>query len=133
MSVGSRRQARERALSLLYEADAKGVSPSAVVADLPVEAEPFVVDMVQGVEEHLARVDKLIAAHAIGWTLDRMAVIDRTLLRMAAYELLESPDVPVGAIVSEAVELAKRFSTEDSGRFVNGILSAIAGEVRPRG
>ena len=62
-----------------------------------------------------------------------MAVIDRTLLRMAAYELLERPDVPVGAIVSEAVELAKRFSTEDSGRFVNGILSAIAGEVRPRG
>ena len=133
MSVGSRRQARERALSLLYEADAKGVSPSAVVADLPVEAEPFVVDMVQGVEEHLARLDELIEQRSIGWTLDRMAVIDRTLLRMAAYELLESPDVPVGAIVSEAVELAKRFSTEDSGRFVNGVLSAIASEVRPRG
>ena len=133
MSVGSRRQARERALSLLYEADAKGASPSAVVAELPVEAEPFVIDMVQGVEEHLDRIDALLEKHSIGWTLDRMAVIDRTLLRMAAYELLESPDVPVGAIVSEAVELAKRFSTEDSGRFVNGILSAIASEVRPRG
>lgn len=133
MSVGSRRQARERALSLLYEADAKGASPSAVVADLPVEAEPFVVDMVLGVEEHLDRIDALLEKHSIGWTLDRMAVVDRTLLRMAAYELLESPDVPVGAIVSEAVELAKRFSTEDSGRFVNGVLSAVAGDVRPRG
>jgi N utilization substance protein B len=131
MAVGNRRQARERALSLLYEADAKGAKPSEVLADLPVEADPFVVDMVTGVEDHLARVDTLIGAHSIGWTLDRMAVIDRTLLRMAAYELLESPDIPVGAIVSEAVELAKRFSTEDSGRFVNGVLSAIAGEVRP--
>jgi len=133
MSVGNRRQARERALSLLYEADAKGAAPTAVIADLPVPAEPFVVDIVEGVEANLDRLDKLIGAHAIGWTLDRMAVIDRTLLRMAAYELLERPDVPVGAIVSEAVELAKRFSTEDSGRFVNGILSAIAAEVRPRG
>jgi N utilization substance protein B len=131
MAVGNRRQARERALSLLYEADAKGAKPSEVLADLPVEADPFVVDMVTGVEDNLARVDTLIGAHSIGWTLDRMAVIDRTLLRMAAYELLESPDIPVGAIVSEAVELAKRFSTEDSGRFVNGVLSAIAGEVRP--
>src|SRR3954470_24917712 len=131
MSIGNRRQARERALSLLYEADAKGVLPSAVLAELPVPAEPFVVDMVQGVEENWARLDELISSRSIGWTLHRMAVIDRTLLRMAAYELLESPDIPVGAIVSEDVELAKRFSTEDSGRFVNGVLSAIAGEVRP--
>lgn len=133
MGAGNRRQARERALSLLYEADAKGASPAAVLADLPVPPEPFVVDMVEGVEANLDRIDKLITEHAIGWTLDRMAVIDRTLLRMAAYELLERPDVPVGAIVSEAVELAKRFSTEDSGRFVNGILAAVAAEVRPRG
>ena len=133
MSAGSRRQARERSLSLLYEADAKGALPSAVLSELPVAPEPFVIDMVEGVEANLDRIDKLIGQHAIGWTLDRMAVIDRTLLRMAVYELLESPDVPVGPIVSEAVELAKRFSTEDSGRFVNGILSAIATEVRPRG
>ena len=133
MAVGNRRQARERALSLLYEADAKGATPSEVLADLPVEADPFVVEMVRGVEACQARIDELIAARSIGWSLDRMAVIDRTLLRMAAFELLESPDVPVGAIVSEAVELAKRFSTEDSGRFVNGVLSAIAAEVRPTG
>ena len=133
MSVGNRRQARERALSLLYEADAKGALPSEVLSELPVPPEPFVVDIVEGVEANLDRLDKLVAAHAIGWTLDRMAVIDRTLLRMAAYELVERPDVPVGAIVSEAVELAKRFSTEDSGRFVNGVLAAIAAEVRPRG
>ena len=131
MSAGNRRQARERALSLLYEADAKGASPGAVLSELPVPPEAFVIDMVEGVEANLDRLDKLIGEHAIGWTLDRMAVIDRTLLRMAAYELLESPDVPVGAIVSEAVELAKRFSTDDSGRFVNGMLATIAPLVRP--
>jgi N utilization substance protein B len=119
-------------LSLLYEADAKGATPSEVLAELPVSAEPFVAEMVEGVQYHLARIDELITAHSIGWTVDRMAVIDRTLLRMAVYELLHSPDVPVGPIVSEAVELAKRFSTEDSGRFVNGVLSAVAGVVRPQ-
>jgi N utilization substance protein B len=73
----------------------------------------------------------LIARFAIGWALDRMPVVDRSLLRISTYELLERPDVPVGAIISEAVELANRFSTEESGRFVNGVLAAIAADVRP--
>ena len=133
MVAWSRRQARERALSLLYEADAKGIRPTDVLAELPVAAEPFVVDVVTGVEDGQPDIDALIAGASIGWTLDRMAVIDRALLRIAVFELVSRPDVPVGAIVSEAVELAKQFSTEDSGRFVNGILSAIASEVRPRG
>jgi transcription antitermination protein NusB len=130
MVVGTRREARERVLSLLYEADAKAAAPADVLRELPVEPEPFVVDLVAGVWHHRARIDGLIERFAIDWTLERMPVIDRTILRMGTYELLERPDVPTGAALSEAVELAKRYSTEESGRFVNGVLGAIAAEVR---
>ena len=131
MAIGTRREARERALSLLYEADAKDADPADVLADLPLEPEPFVVDVVGGVAKHRAQIDALIERFAIDWALDRMPVIDRTVLRMATYELLQRADVPTGAILSEAVELAKRYSTDESGRFVNGVLGSIAAEVRP--
>jgi N utilization substance protein B len=129
-AVGTRREARERALSLLYEADAKGASPAAVLDDQVLAPEAFAADLVAGVEEHQAEVDGLIRQFAKGWTLERMPVIDRTLLRMAIYELGHRPDVPTGAVISEAVELAKRYSTDDSGKFVNGMLSRIAKELR---
>src|SRR5688572_15154409 len=128
--VGSRREARERALSLLYEADAKGVTPAEVLESLPLAPEPFAADVVAGVGAHGDEVDALIRRFSRGWTLERMPVIDRTLLRMAIYELAHRPDVPTGAIISEAVELAKRYSTDDSGKFVNGMLSRIAQELR---
>ncbi|HUR17413.1 MAG TPA: transcription antitermination factor NusB [Acidimicrobiales bacterium] len=131
MSTGTRREARERALSLLYEAEAKNVSGAAVLADLPLEAEPFVAELVRGVGEHLVRIDELIDKFAIDWDIERMPAIDRNVLRLAIFELLERADVPVGAVISEAVELAKRYSTDDSGRFVNGVLASVAAEVRP--
>ena len=131
MAVGSRREARERALSLLYEADAKGVDLSTLLEELPVVPDRFVVDLVCGVEEDRERIDALIERHAIDWKIERMPVIDRTLLRMAVCELLRS-DVPTGAVISEAVELAKTYSTDESGRFVNGVLGAVAAEVRPK-
>ena len=131
MNVGSRREARERALSLLYEADAKDLAPSALLAELPVAPEPFVADLVQGVGDHQSRIDELVERFAIGWAVERMPVVDRTVLRIAVYELLERPDVPMGAVIDEAVEMAKRYSTDESGRFVNGVLSSIAAEVRP--
>ena len=130
MSVGSRREARERALGLLYEAETKGVAPADVLGDLPLDPDEYVTDVVAGVGAHLPRIDDLIGRFAIGWPTERMPAIDRNVLRLACYELLERLDVPTGAILSEAVELAKRFSTEDSGRFVNGVLSSIATEVR---
>ena len=130
MNVGSRREARERALSLLYEAEAKDLPPEAVLTDLPLEPEPLAADLVAGVGKHLASIDALIARYAIDWTIDRMPAIDRNVLRLAVYELLERPDVPVGAVISEAVELAKAYSTDESGRFVNGVLSTIAAEAR---
>src|SRR3954447_7924951 len=130
MTVGTRREARERAMSLLYESEAKDLAAHEVLAALQVVPDPFVVDLVEGVEKHRERIDELIVQFAIDWSLDRMPVIDRTLLRLAVYELLERSDVPTGAIISEAVELAKRFSTDESGRFVNGVLGSVAAAVR---
>lgn len=129
--VGSRREARERALGLLYEAEAKGVEPAAVVAELPVAPDEFTVQLVEGVGEHQGDLDDLISRYARGWTIERMPALDRAALRLGTYELAHRPDVPTGAVISEAVELAKRYSTDESGRFVNGMLSAIAQEVRP--
>lgn len=130
MGVGSRREARERALSLLYEAEAKGITGASVLAELPLQPEPFVADLVRGVGAHQARIDELVDRLAIDWDVGRMPSIDRNVLRLAVYELLERPDVPVAAVISEAVELAKRYSTEESGRFVNGVLASVAAEVR---
>jgi N utilization substance protein B len=100
------------------------------VAGLPVAPEPLASLLVEGVEDHRAEIDALLTDHARGWTLERMPVIDRTVLRIATYELLDRPDVPTAVVIDEAVELAKRFSTDDSGRFVNGMLAAIAKKVR---
>jgi N utilization substance protein B len=126
----SRRQARERALSLLYEAEAKGVPPVDLLATLPLEPARFAADLVAGVGEHGEEVDGYIRRFAKGWALERMPAVDRALLRMGVYELLHRPDVPTGAVLSEAVELASRYSTEESGRFVNGVLAHIARDVR---
>ncbi|HUF33535.1 MAG TPA: transcription antitermination factor NusB, partial [Acidimicrobiales bacterium] len=124
--VGSRREARERALSMLYEADSKGISSTEVLECQTLEPEAFAADLVAGVGEHGPELDQLIRRFSKGWSLERMPTIDRTLLRMAVYELGHRPDVPTGAIISEAVELAKRYSTDDSGKFVNGMLGRIA-------
>ncbi|MER3452987.1 MAG: transcription antitermination factor NusB [Acidimicrobiia bacterium] len=132
-ATGSRRAARERALALLYEADAKGVPAAEVIAGLPVPPDPYAIELALGVDGHLDEIDPLISGFAKDWTLERMPVIDRTLLRMAIFELLHRPDVPTAVVISEAVELAKRYSTEESGRFVNGMLAAIAAKVRPGG
>ena len=131
MALGSRREARERALSLLYEAEAKGLSPTTVLAELPVSPDPFAAQLVAGVAGALAEIDEVIGRYSVDWTIDRMPVVDRSLLRIAVYELVHVPDVPTAAVVSEAVELAKEYSTEESGRFVNGVLGSIASAVRP--
>ncbi len=131
MSIGTRRSARERALSLLYEAEVKGVAPLDLMRDLPVPAPPFVADLVQGVGREQVRIDDLIGRYAQDWAVERMPVIDRNLLRLAVYELAHRPEIPAAAVISEAVELAKGYSTEESGRFVNGVLSSITAEVRP--
>lgn len=129
--VGTRRESRERALALLYEAEQKGMSPLATVLEaLPVKPEPFAVALVEGVSEDQDRLDELIATYSRNWALVRMPALDRALLRIATFELAHT-EVPVGACISEAVELAKRYSTDDSHSFVNGLLARLAEELRP--
>ena len=127
---GPRRQARERALSLLYEAESKDSAPAAVLAALPVEPDAYAVGVVRGVGDHMSELDRWISDYAKDWTIDRMPALDRALLRMGIFELLHRPDVPTGAVISEAVELAQRFSTDESSRFVNGMLARIAEAAR---
>lgn len=130
-AVGSRREARERALSLLYEADAKAVPPSLLLAEIPLAPPAYVASLVTGVGDHQDEIDELIARYAIDWTIDRMPVVDRLVVRIATFELLYRSDVPTGVVISEAVELAKRYSTDESGRFVNGLLASISAATRP--
>ena len=125
-----RSDARERALILLYEAESKDVPPGEVLATQVLPADELTTALVEGVAAHQQRLDSAIAAHAKGWTLARMPAIDRTVLRIAGFELLCLPSVPVAVVIDEAVELAKRFSTDDSGRFVNGVLSSLVTELR---
>ena len=126
-----RSDARERALALLYEAESKAIAPRAVLAAQVIDLDELTTLIVEGVEDHQPELDDLISTHAKGWSLARMPALDRAVLRMALLELRERPEVPTAVILDEAVELAKRFSTDDSGRFVNGMLSAIAPKLRP--
>jgi transcription antitermination protein NusB len=128
---GPRHQARERALSLLYEAEMKGRPGPEILDALPVAADPYAERLVRGVAEQAARIDELLASASRGWEIERMPAVDRALLRMAVYELLEEPEVPLAVVIDEAVTLAGQYSTDDSGRFVNGVLSALAARLRP--
>jgi N utilization substance protein B len=130
MDPAPRHQARERALTLLYEADLKGDSPRSVLDGLAVVPDPYTVEVVTAVGSRGAEIDRLIDEASIGWDLDRLAAVDRNVLRLAVAELLECPDVPTAVILNEAVELAVAYSTDDSGRFVNGVLATLATRVR---
>ncbi|MDJ0769894.1 MAG: transcription antitermination factor NusB [Ilumatobacter sp.] len=126
-----RSDARERALYLLYEAHSKGIDPAATIELQVIEPDELTQELVLGVGRAIETLDERIDAKAEGWTLARMPVLDLNVMRLAVFELLERPHVPTAVVLNEAVELAKRFSTDDSGRFVNGVLAAIAAEVRP--
>jgi N utilization substance protein B len=129
----ARRKARKRALDVLYEADLRDLPPRHVLTtylDRIAKPHPdhldYSVALVEGVAEHLDRIDELIASYAEGWTIDRMPVVDRNLARIAVFELLYQPDIDDPVAITEAVELAKQMSTDDSPRFLNGILGRIA-------
>jgi len=128
--MGARSKARKRALDVLFEADVVGADVrSTLQARLARDSPPvpgYAVELVEGVLERRERIDELIAAYARGWTLDRMPAVDRNVLRIGVYELLWRDDVPDGVAISEAVELARSLSTEESPRFVNGLLATIA-------
>jgi N utilization substance protein B len=133
--LSSRRQERRLAIEILFQADVTGKDGRSALAGWVESGRTvpaFTRELVEGVSDHLAELDRTIGAHSEGWTVDRMASVDRTVLRAAAYELAFDRAVPVGVAIDEAVRAAKDLSTDDSGRFVNGILGKIASELDPR-
>jgi N utilization substance protein B len=129
----ARRKARKRALDVLYEADLRDLPVATVLSAYLTRMEkplpehlPYAVSLVEGVNEHLNRIDETIGTYAEGWTLDRMPVVDRNLARIAVYELFYVTEIDDPVAITEAVELAKELSTDDSPRFLNGLLGRIA-------
>ena len=128
--IGSRREARETALEILYAAEARGTGILEVLAAQPIVPADYAVALVEGVAASLPELDGVIGRYAEGWTTNRMPAVDRALLRIAVYELAHRDDVPTAAVLAEVVDLAGEYSTERSSRFVNGVVSGIAGELR---
>jgi N utilization substance protein B len=135
--VAARSKARKRALDVLFEADLRGTDAAATLSAWTARADPPVQDyarvLVEGVIVNRERIDGLLTAYAEDWSLERMPTVDRTVLRLAAFEILFCPDIPDAVAIDEAVELAKALSTEESPGFVNGVLARIlSGEVATR-
>jgi N utilization substance protein B len=127
--MAARSKARKRAVDVLYEADLRGTDPVTTLAERRALGDPplndYTVELVEGQQEHRARIDEILSEYAEGWTLERMPDVDRAVLRLAVYELLWRSDVPGAVVIDEAVELAKSLSTDESPRFVNGVLARI--------
>jgi transcription antitermination protein NusB len=128
--MATRRAARERALALCYELETKGETAEDVLAELPAPPDEYTVTLVRGVGAHRDELDDLLRTVSQRWAVERMPAVDRALLRIGSYELGWEPDLPVGVVIDEAVELAQQYSTRDSGRFVHALLARIADQVR---
>ena len=130
--AGIRRKARITALQALYEIDSVGHNPELTIgrlveeSSLPEEAASFARELVQGVLENKKRIDATIQTYAQSWPMEQMAAIDRNILRLAIFEILVNNKVPVKAAINEAVELAKTFGSDNSPKFINGVLSSIS-------
>ncbi|HVO32753.1 MAG TPA: transcription antitermination factor NusB [Elusimicrobiota bacterium] len=131
---GSRREGREAALQAVYMHDVCGENPAELPEPawsqepLTPKARTFARHLAEGVAGTRERIDKLLKKYAENWDLARMAAIDRCILRIGTYEILHDLDTPISVVINEAVEIAKRYSTAESSRFVNGILDKIQGE-----
>jgi N utilization substance protein B len=132
--VAARSKARKRAFQILFEADQRGRSVTDVLADWIRHARSddrqppvneYTMDLVEGYAEHAERIDELLSTYTVGWPLDRMPVVDRSILRLGAYELLWCEEVPDAVVLDEAVQLAREFSTDESPSFVNGLLGRL--------
>ncbi|MCT2588551.1 transcription antitermination factor NusB [Streptomyces sp. N2-109] len=137
--MAARSKARKRAFQILFEADQRGSTVTDVLADWIRHARTddrqppvgeYTMDLVEGYAEHTDRIDELLATYAVGWTLDRMPVVDRSILRLGAYELIWADDIPDAVVLDEAVQLAREFSTDDSPAFINGLLGRLK-ELKP--
>lgn len=133
--MSSRTKARKRAIDTLYVADLREVpfADALVEESKRAELRPerqsswlYAREIIAGVAEHRDTIDEIISEHAHGWTLERMPVVDRAILRMGVWEILHNDEVPDAVAIAEAVQLASELSTDDSGGFVNGVLAAVA-------
>jgi N utilization substance protein B len=134
--VTSRRQERRLAIDVLYQADVTGTRPSDVLqtwAESDRAISEFTREIVTGLEAHQIEIDQMLEEHAEGWSVDRMAALDRSILRVAVFELLYRSDVPRSVAISEAVAAAAELSSDASRRFVNGLLGRIARELSAPG
>jgi N utilization substance protein B len=132
--VAARNKARKRAFQIIFEADQRGASVTDVLADWirhakTDERQPpvseYTADLIEGYAQNAARIDELISTYSVGWTLDRMPVADRCILRLAAYELIWSEEVPEAVVIDEALDIAREFSTDESPPFINGLLGRL--------
>ena len=127
--MSARSKARKRALDLIFAAEARGHAPGEFLNDQLAAGErpsnDYTVTLVQGVADRLARIDELISRYAEGWSLDRMPAVDRNVLRLGVYEVIWVDDVPDAVAVSEALNLVRELSTDESPAFVNGLLGNI--------
>ena len=139
---GNRRRSRERALQALYQIDLAAADPlealhiAASAEEGPSATDPevgaFATELVQGVTAHLAELDELIQKYSLNWRVERMSRIDRNVVRLAAFELRYQPETPGRVILNEAIDLGKRYGSDESSAFVNGILDKVAQELGRR-
>ncbi|RKN44711.1 transcription antitermination factor NusB [Streptomyces hoynatensis] len=132
--MAARSKARKRALQILFEADQRGVAPVEVLTswaalaredDRQPPVSEYARELVEGFAGHAERIDELLAQYTVGWPLDRMPVVDRNILRLAAFELIWQDETPDAVVLDEAVQLAREFSTDESPAFVNGLLGRL--------
>jgi N utilization substance protein B len=127
--MAARSKARKRALDILFESEARGVKASTVLEERVSAGDPpigdYTVALVRGVAENASRIDELLSSYAQGWSLERMPAVDRNVLRVGVYEILYVDDVPDAVAVSEALNLVRELSTDESPTFVNGVLGSI--------
>lgn len=132
--MSARSKARKRAVDILFESDLRGTDPVSTAADRIADPErplqPYAVTLIEGVCAHRDRIDELVVTYAEGWSLQRMPGVDRAVIRTAVYELMWVDDVPDAVVIDEAVELAKSLSTDESPRFINGLLGRLS-KVKP--
>jgi len=136
--MGSRRRAREVALQFLYQLDLQGEDDPVPHEQefwarhaLSGEAKTFAETLVRGTKASQAKIDQMIEQYTENWALERMAAVDRNILRVAVYEMLWTDEAPGKVVINEAIEIAKKFGTKESSRFVNGVLDRIHKELRP--
>jgi N utilization substance protein B len=124
-----RRTARQKAIQTLYQVDLAKTEWDTALENVleDIERDPFLDDLILGISKNLSEIDEVLKPHLNKWTLDRLPHVDRAILRLAVYELKYSTEAPAQVVINEAVELAKEFGTDQSSKFINGVLSSVSG------